>query len=166
MKKLVFLILVVGIASAANAMTLDLVHGDADTVDIDCIDGYIVGDDTYWALVGDTSEVILSGGTVGAGAPTDTGIYGYNAQANGFCLPPFDGVWGFIGDIAGNPTGPGTYIDEIEWTLVGGATGSWVSLVGTTDFLIFVMGPTLYVPEPVTIALLGLGGLLALRRRR
>jgi hypothetical protein len=166
MKKLIFLMLVVGIASAANAMTLDLVHGDADTVDIVATNGYTVGDDIYWALVGNSSEVILSGGIVGAVAPADTGIYGYDAQANGMCATPLDGVWGFIGDIAGQSTGPGTYIDEIEWTLVGNTTYTWVSLITTVDWGFFVMGPSLLVPEPMTLALLGLGGLMLLRRRR
>jgi hypothetical protein len=166
MKKLIFLILVVGIASTANAMTLDLVMGDADTVDIDCTDGYIVGDDTYWALVGDTSEITFSGGSVVTGvAPADTAVFGDDAQANGLCSAPLDGVWGFIGDIAGNPTGPGTYIDEIDWVLVSGVTHAEVYLIGIQDLEPFTLD-TITVPEPMTLALLGLGGLLVLRRRR
>jgi hypothetical protein len=166
MKKLIFLILVVGIASAANAMTLHLTTDlYAATLDIDCIDGYIVGDDIYWALVGDTSEITFSGGSVGAAAPAYTGIYGYDAQVQGFCSAPLDGVWGYIGDIPGTSTGPGTYIDEINWTLVGTYVTN-VYLIGTTDFRTYTTLYQLFVPEPMTLALLGLGGLFLLRRRR
>lgn len=168
MKKIIFLMLVVGTASVANAMTLKITTDfHAATLDIVDTEGYTVGDDIYWALVGNSSKIIFSGGSVVAGvAPTDSGIYGYNAQSVGFCSAPYDGVWGFIGDIAGQATGPGTYIDEINWILVGGTTvySDWLALIGTTDFAAFTI--LWEIPEPMTLALLGLGGLMLLRQRR
>jgi hypothetical protein len=167
MKKLFVLMLVLGVASAANAMTLTLVNGDADTVDIDCLDGYVVGDDTYFALVGDTGKVAVSGGAVVAGvAPTDSAIYGYDAQLNGLSVAPEDGMWGFLGDIAGAAKGPGTYVDEVAWALVGGATSADLILYGTADFMNIVELARITIPEPMTMALLGLGSLFLLRRRK
>jgi hypothetical protein len=171
MKKLIFLILVLGTASAANAMTLHLTPDlDAETLDIVDTEGYTVGDDIYWALVGNPSYITFSGGTVDAVAPLDTEILGYDAQANGMCEAPYDGVWGFIGSIAGTSTGPGTYIDGIDYFfhVQGGDEISWVRLIGTTDFIEFTEldAIMIFVPEPMTLALLGLGGLMLLRRRR
>jgi hypothetical protein len=82
------------------------------------------------------------------------------------CQAPYDGVWGLIGAIAGGDCPPGVIIEEINWSLVGGATESVISLVGTVDFANFNEFSTITVPEPITVALLGLGGLMLLRRRR
>jgi hypothetical protein len=166
MKKLLVLMLVFGVASVANAMTLSLVDGDADTVDLLDSAGYVVGDDVYFAVVGDTSKVAISGGALTAIAPADSGIFGYDAQANGMCAAPLDGMWGSLASIAGTSTGPGVYVDEIAWTLVGGATNADISLITTVDFMTFETIGTINVPEPMTIALMGLGSLFLLRRRK
>ncbi len=166
MKKLIFFLLVVGITSAANArMVLELAHGDADTLDIVAAVGFSNGDDIYFAVVGDTSEVIISGGTVGTVAPPDT-IIRDDPQAYGFCAPPLDGIWGFIGGVVAAPLPAGVIIEEINWSLVGGATYAEVYLIVTPDFATFDTLDTITVPEPMTVVLLGLGGLLALLRRR
>jgi hypothetical protein len=173
MKKLMFLILVVGIASSANArMVLELQMGDADTVDIVATAGYLTGDDIYFFVFGDTSLVTVSGGTVGVKepigpVPKDTEIYDDPIMVPQPPPSPFsDGVWGLIGAIAGGDCPPGVIIEEIEWSLVGGATEAEISLFNTTDFVTFNTLSTITVPEPMTIALLGLGGLFVLRRRK
>jgi hypothetical protein len=168
MKKSIYLMLVFGIASAANAsMVLELRHGAGSTVDIYATSGYRMGDDMYFAVVGDTSEVTVSGGSVVIPpAPTDTAIYGDDAQLNGMCTAPLDGMWGILCSIGGVSAPVGTYIRGINWSLVGGATEAEIILIGTPDFATFDTLSTITVPEPMTIALLGLGGLLLLRWRR
>nr|NIP27890.1 PEP-CTERM sorting domain-containing protein [Phycisphaerae bacterium]NIR63385.1 PEP-CTERM sorting domain-containing protein [candidate division Zixibacteria bacterium]NIW44332.1 PEP-CTERM sorting domain-containing protein [Gammaproteobacteria bacterium]NIP55484.1 PEP-CTERM sorting domain-containing protein [Phycisphaerae bacterium]NIS54194.1 PEP-CTERM sorting domain-containing protein [Phycisphaerae bacterium] len=141
----------------------------ADTVDVYATAGYFTGDDIYFAVAGDTGAVTISGGAMGSDAtvvPVDSAIYGYDAQANGMVSAPDDGMWGYIGAIAGADLGPGTMIDEIAWTLVGGATNADIVLVATTDFMAFEVLDTINVPEPMTIALMGLGSLFLLRRRK
>jgi hypothetical protein len=174
-KKLIFFMLVVGIASAANAMTLKLSMGDADTVDVDAISAYTMGDDTYFFVGGYTSEVTVSGGTIGikepiGPVPMDSMIWG-DAWIPELPPPPppdplMNGKWGFIGAIGPSNAGTGTYVDEIDWVLVGGATYAEIYLIGTADFMTYTTLDTITVPEPMTIALLGLGGLMILRRRR
>jgi hypothetical protein len=176
MKKLIFLILVVGITSASNAsMVLELRHEAGDTLEIYATSAYTIGDDIYFFVFGDTSEVMVSGGTVGvkepAGpVPKDTVVGG----GVGIPEPPpplpdplDDAVYGWIGTTAGTTSaGVGTYILDINWSLVGGATEAEISLYGTADFVTIDELSTITVPEPMTIALLGLGGLMLLRRRR
>ena len=169
MKKLLILLMVLGVASVANGrMVLELQMGSGDTVDVDATAGYFTGDDIYFAVIGDTSAVAITGGAFAgtAAVPADSAIYGYDAQANGMAAAPEDGMWGYIGAIAGGDLGPGLMLDEINWALVGGANGAWVNLVSTTDFIEFTTLDSIWVPEPMTIALLGLGGLFMMRRRK
>ncbi len=142
--------------------------GAGDTVDVDATAGYLTGDDIYFAVIGDTTEVTISGGAFAASAavPVDSAIYGWDAQANGMCAAPDDGMWGYIGAIAGADLGAGAMLEGIGWTLVGGASSSILELVSTTDFGTFTVLDTIEVPEPMTIALMGLGSLFLLRRRK
>ncbi len=139
MKKLMALMLVISMSSFTNAsMVLELQHGDADTVDVVAIEGYIDRDDVYFAVYGSTSVVAISGGSVTAAAPSDSEIFLSTAQSSGFVSAPYDGMWGYIGDLGGGGgTGTGTYIDEINWTLQGGATGAWIYLKTTRDFVTY-----------------------------
>jgi hypothetical protein len=165
MKKLLVLMLVLGVASTASAMTLTL-SADlaAGTVDVDDSTGYVVGDDLYFAVVGDTGAITVTGGALTGIAPGDSAIFGDDAQLNGMCAAPLDGMWGSLASIAGTATGPGTYVENIAWSLVGGAAD--ITLIGTSDFMTFTVLDVINVPEPMTIALLGLGSLFLLRRRK
>jgi hypothetical protein len=176
MKKLIFFMLVGGTVSAANAsMVLELAMGDADTVDVVATSAYTMGDDTYFFVGGYTSEVTVSGGTLGVlepigPVPMDSMIWG-DVWVPELPPPPppdplMNGKWGFIGAIGPSNAGPGTYIDEIDWVLVSGVTHAEVYLIVTPDFVTFTTLDTITVPEPMTIALLGLGGLMLRRRRR
>jgi hypothetical protein len=167
MKRLLFfLVLIVGTAPAANAMTLQFQQGGTPTtLDIVATAGYTMGDDIYFCVVADTSYVTITGGSVGAVAPADTGIYGNDAQLNGMCEAPLDGMWGFIGNIAGGAAPTGTYIDEIDVFLVGGILRTPIYLNSTTDFVNFITLDFI-PPEPATLFLLGLGALMLRRKRR
>ncbi len=167
MKKLLVLMLVLGMASAANAMTLSLSADlGAGTVDIDCSDGYVAGDDLYMAIVGKTAEVTLSGGAIGGAAPAESAIFGYDAATYGFAAAGEEGMWGFLGDSGGAAVGPGKYLAGLNWSLVGGTSSAILRLVTSPDFVSFTEVATIEVPEPMTIALMGLGSLFLLRRRK
>jgi hypothetical protein len=190
MKKLVALMLVFGLASLANAMTLRIsVNGDpappdseiwlqpSETIRLDIYspDGYGAGSmaDTYFALVVDPRYGIITGGVVTAAAPPDSGIYGPSVQTDvpGWIALPDDGPYGSILNVAGTAVDPGTYIDDFIFHCEGILYETVVSLYSSPDF--GASGTTLEdqiiihnIPEPATMALLSLGGLFLLRRRK
>jgi hypothetical protein len=185
MKNLLAVMLVFGMASMASAMTLQIsVEGNPDPIDTQIMlapsetirldihspDGYVIGDDVYFSLVVDPAYGVITGGVVTGGAPPDTGIYGYDALANG--LSPGgvdDGMWGSVLNIAGAPVAPGIYIDDIIFHCEALNYDTLVTLWSTPDFATFTMEDQLIIhniPEPATMALLSLGGLFFLRRRK
>ncbi|MBW8042465.1 MAG: PEP-CTERM sorting domain-containing protein [Planctomycetes bacterium] len=165
---LLSLMLVISMASSANAaMVLELRHGDGDTLEIYATSGYTIGDDIDFYVFGHTSEVMVSGGTVGVlepigPVPKDTEVY------DDVPFPPqWNGFWGWIGTTAPTTSaGVGTYILNIDWSLVGGATEAEIRLCGAPDNINFYTLSTITVPEPATVLLLTLGSLLLTRRRR
>ena len=187
MRKLLILIVVLGMASAAYAGFSISVHevGGAEYdghplaptdylwLDIDATSA-TPAEYTYWALVVETAEGSITGGVVGASPPAgnlnglDTVDYitpyfiGYGPVS-----PTAFGVSGVIGD-SGGLTLNGTQFDEILFHCldeVDAVVELWLSPDYTATFSLADTVVIPQIPEPMTLALLGLGGLL-LRRRK
>ncbi|UCC22033.1 MAG: PEP-CTERM sorting domain-containing protein [Planctomycetota bacterium] len=164
MKKLLVLMLVLGITSWASAAydinVTPLGGGDFD-IDVTS-DG--LDDDGYWALYGDPGA-LLSGIAIGPDAPSLTQIWGDVSDLSGY-LPeptgtPSAGKYGPVAAAQGETKLAGTY-----WTASASVpVEGWVYLYSFTEAGVYTQEAAKYIPEPMTIALLGLGGLF-LRRRR
>ena len=184
MKKLLVLLLVASLTALANGTILDisvnglptngtapydtginLVYSDTLLLDITSSTGYTPGDDVYFALVSSPTGTI-SGGVVHVPPAPDLsqmlGVEWAAAWTNTTDL----GIYGQFmssGMVAG-PTG--TFVDEILFHCEGGVDAV-ISLYTTPDFVEYTLKDSIIIhqPEPATIALLSLGGLL-LRKKR
>ncbi len=163
MRKLLVLTLVLGMASLANAVVVYDLTGGANTA-TGTINVYVVGAtaDVYLALVIESPGVVSPNASadmsLGAAAPTmsmyvqEQTVSGDSGETWMFGAAPgesyVDGIW-----LTANWTGATSVVN--------------IKLYDTPDGVTFTLLDTqpVGVPEPMTIALLGLGGLL-LRRRR
>ncbi|MHC4155894.1 MAG: PEP-CTERM sorting domain-containing protein [Planctomycetota bacterium] len=186
MKRVISVLLIGCLASSANAIVLEIsFQGQTDLADSEIwvepsveyeLDIYghgqnPTGDDVYWALVVDTTTASISGGTVlipPAGSMSSW--FGNNAASAGIpgLMANEDGPWGSFAVAPAETAGAGIYANGFIFHPESVMADAVVRLLTTPDFGTATVQDTLtiHIPEPMTVALLGLGGLLALRRRR
>jgi hypothetical protein len=191
MRKLLILMLVFGMASLAQAAPVLSINGDTsvETICADCeadtIGVYSASVETDWAgyiLVDDaysgtqtynpaTDDVALGSPSTqtAAGSYGDTTAYtydgwgyGYELEVGGVDDPPDDwlptaGTWFTF---SFTPSGDACDDCVAEWWIVLWDDANWTAGQDEVDIL-----KVSFIPEPLTIALLGLGGLF-LRRRK
>ena len=165
MKKLLVLMLVLGMASAANATVLSW---SEDAITIGAIDGTAVVQ-----LVADDAITFSASKWVGySPATTSLGsITSITARAAAGSSPviedpattTYDGWWTVQSRDVDEPftLASGSQYDVTIQGYVTGTFGLDSDSYGTNDVLEVTV-----LPEPMTIALLGLGGLFLLRRRK
>ena len=202
MKKVLTLILVLGMASAASAalqisvhpttqdLTWDPMNPAPTDITINVSDELILDiytdsvitagmpGDGEWFLMCDVNKGTISGGTPDAtllGMGNSLSIYDTKAASNWDIADPQDGVGGYIWPayIPMNNTIYDGILFHCEGegdavvTLVSGVSvvptegDPYVEVTGTWDEVVIHQ-----IPEPMTMALLGLGGLALIRRRK
>jgi len=183
MKKLLVLMLVASLCALANGgiMTLQISAGGdpyppdsmINLLPSQCImldvwspNGYHAGDEEYFGLV--LSDATAGNGTIVGGvcrmppAPNASSMLGDMSEF----FPGDGGVFGSIGSYDQLFFASGVYFDEIIFHCEN-FQDAVIQLWSTVDGATFVLEDTLVIhqPEPATIALLSLGGLL-LRKRK
>ena len=159
MKKLLILILVLGMTSMANAALVPTVDGTQVAYGDDVLAG-MLGLDTTTAISGYDVEITASGDVA-----MDYSLMSFPIPWDDLIIippwPPDPTNIRISGSqLFGAPKGPGSLVIDIAFT----------GVVGTLTFYDHLnqvaLGSINVVPEPMTIALLGLGGLFLLRRRK
>ena len=193
MRKLLILIVVLGVASMANATLQISVNGDLEPINSEIVvtevpSGILtldiwtdvdvgVFEQLTWALVVTNDAVGTISGGVGV-APWRYAVWAGAGVDNAAIVldPPYSGKAGtYLAGMSGNPLAGDVMYDEFLFHCegVGDATVELWSLVNSVPLPgeAYVLTTLLdsvtihQVPEPMTMVLLGLGGLL-LRRRK
>lgn len=161
MKRLLVLAIVLGIATTANAILSSSLTGDstpsAGTVHLNIIPS-IDQDATYIAITMVGSGTLTS--YLGPDAPSDSELLGTMADLG------ISGTYG-NGDVWAMISSTGTYSAGV-WLIADYTGADWgdvIAVYETDGGSFFYLDSIAIIPEPATIALLCLGGLM-LRRRK
>ena len=175
MKKLLVLVLVFAMVSTANAVlslkivdnyALNPIPANLGKFGIESTTDYTLApDDNLYFCAITAGPTYPYGGTVLPAAPANTAIHYPSDIASIVILPAgWNGMGGEIAVVAVGPVhvDAGTYIDGIT-SNVGNTV--WLHIITPEGELGAIVETVTLVPEPMTLALLGLGGLF-LRRRK
>lgn len=171
MKKLLALVLVLAVSSASfGAMVLEPVSVDKDvasTIDLVTTTDITAGNgEGYVAILVDTTVGTLD---VTGASIVSLDISAFNGAVGLFGVPKpgMEGVWAGVFTFGAGYTAGTTLIDNIAFNPTGvtGQIELWALDVDTVTPL-ELLDTVEVVPEPMTMSLLGLGGLALIRRRR
>ena len=173
MKKLLILVLVLGLCSTANALLTDIeidVGGSHAGATYDVVTGTTVSTEIYsgntdsgyaYLTFQDNSLYSLANGAVTSNAGDQGSITGPMTYPTYF--PGVQFVMLGVSATASGTITPGTML-TLDFT-AGSSTGTVAVILLDESMVTYDTMTINIVPEPMTIALLGLGGLF-LRRRR
>ena len=163
MKRVLVLALVLGLVSAANA-AVTLVDGPADPIDIGATATIMVnnsddGGYSGWLEIVDPTVADFDG------MPELTAAGNPDGSSTVVLYPEY-GAWYEFSVISFSPTSPVLAGDHVVAKVVGVGEGTTALNLydGDGETLLQSVAITV-IPEPMTIALLGLGGLLLHRRK-
>ena len=188
MKKVLALLLVLGLVSSASAALQISVGGDKEPVDSEIsipVSGHLILDiwttaaisvgegETYYALACDTTMGSISGGYAKEPYASDTTLtLTIDDDAVGYGWVPLptgeNGVYGGVFSTGGEIPSGAVIFDGIDFHCekLGDATVKLYEVTSSWQIGTLLDSVVIHqVPEPMTIALLGLGGLF-LRRRK
>jgi len=164
MKKLLFALLVLGLAVSANAGLTDTSNTVTDgIISWSVVNGKIVGHgDSLGTYDGEIDPAVTdAGGTLDSASAA--GIAGYYRNVG---ASAYSGFTIYAADDTATDTLPNQTIGDwftIDYTRTAGTM--YVEIWNSSNGYANPVGTLTIIPEPITVALLGLGGLF-LRRRK
>lgn len=158
MKKLLVLVLVLGLATAANAFVADLTGDNTEGAGSQSVDITSGGDIYLMVAIQGSGTIAITGGVA---APPDSALLATNADAG------IDGIYGqgevwIMANIATSVYSDGSWLSISYSDAVAGDVVTVYDYDGDVTFT--ALDSITIIPEPMTLALLGLGGLFIRRK--
>ena len=177
MKKFLIVLLVLALASMANAVTVELTSGGASAITV--APGTVVTVDMSVDIAVKGCQYIDFLGDAGLDIVADSGAWipALQAAGNPGTLDGNFDIIDAVGNQAGGTTDTGAYTVLYSFQVTANATGNVSPFMGATDAFFTTASPGyaqagtqsplhITIPEPMTIVLLGLGGLFLRRRKQ